>query len=203
VSATSHPVDDEVPAAEQRTRRRIRSIIAVFIATTAAGLLAGSVVVAIAGVGVGEWFIGLGQPETNERPHLKAIPVSKDACPYVVAMHKAANAFESQTPAFELVPEGRGQVIRWRPAVSHAADVLDVTVAAGIPHVPPLVQAYLMTVRVDIERERELALPAKDAGAFLSEVMLGSASTDVQRAFGFAGDLVGHACSVELGADGA
>ncbi len=191
-----HKGDDELPEAVRRTRRRIRSIIAAFIATAAIGLLAVVVVVAIS-ASVGRSFSHIGQ-----RNLLKPIPVSKSACPYIVAMHDAANAFQSQTPLLGFGVDGRGNLVPWpttRAALSHAADVLDVTIAAGIPYVPPPVQAYLTTVRVDIRQGREEASLTNDPNAFLQRVE--PLLTSGQRAFGFAGDLVGHACSVDLKAD--
>ena len=189
--------DDEMTEAVRRTRRRIRSIIAVFIATASVGVLAVLIVVAMSAASVGRSFSQIGQ-----RNHLQPVPVSKNACPYVVAMHNAANVFQNQTPVLGVGFDGRGNLLPWprtRPALSHAADVLDVTIAAGIPHVPPPVQDYLTTVRVDIRQGREEAVLANDPTTYVQRVQ--PLLTSGKRAFGFAGDLVGHACSVDLGAD--
>jgi hypothetical protein len=195
--SAGHDGDDELSEAVRRTRRRIRSFIAAFIATAAIGLLAVVIVVAISAASVARSFSHIGQ-----RNHLQPIPVAKNACPYIVAMHNAADAFQNQTPLLGFGADGRGHLLPWpttRLALSHAADVLDVTIAAGIPHVPPPVQAYLTTVRADIKQGREQASLTNDPNAYLQRVE--PLLTSGQRAFGFAGDLVGHACSVDLGAD--
>src|SRR5262249_6854212 len=121
---------------------------------------------------------------------------------YVVAMHNAANDFQSATPSLILGLDEQGQMHIWpqsRPALTHAADVLDVTIAAGEPHLPSQVQTYLARVRVDISKGRRQAALATTSSDYVTRVAPLIASG--KSSFGFAGDLIGHACSVDLGAD--
>src|SRR3954454_4426004 len=41
---------------------------------------------------------GFGNGLLVERKHLQPIPIARSACPYVVAMHSTANAFQSAQP---------------------------------------------------------------------------------------------------------
>jgi hypothetical protein len=182
-----------VPLEQRSTARLLIGFVGTIILPVAAAF----VVVAIVAASHTRSFSSLGG-----RTHLKSIPVSQAACPSVVAMHDAANAFQNETPVFGLGSDGRGHLVRWpatRPALRHAADVLDVTIAAGIPHVPAPVQDYLTRVRVNIKQGREQAALANDPTAYMQRVQ--PLVTNGQSAFGFASDLVGHACSVDLGAD--
>jgi hypothetical protein len=197
--SSGDPGERHLPVAVSRARRRVFWGLSAFITAFVIGGIAVSVVVVLAAADFARSFGHIG-----ERDHLKPIPVAESACPYVVAMHNAANDFQSATPIFGLAPDAHGIMRPWpqaRPALSHAADVLDVTIAAGIPHVPPQVQTYLTRVRVDIDGGRRQAALAATPDAFLARVepLLENGKT----AFGFAGDLVGHACSVDLGADSA
>jgi hypothetical protein len=169
-----------------------------FAAAFVIGSVAASVVVVIAAADFARSFGEIGQ-----REHLKPIAIQKSACPYVVAMHDAANEFQGETPFLGYAPDAFGHLRPWpesRPSLLHAADVLDVTIAAGVPHLPAPVQTYLTRVRVDIEQGRRQAPSAATPDAYLARVT--PLLANGQRAFGFAGDLIGHACSVDLGAGG-
>jgi hypothetical protein len=190
----------EVPVVVSRARRRVFWGLVAFVATFLVGGVAVSVAVAFAVAGLDRSLGHLG-----ERDHLKPIPIDASACPYVVAMHNAANDFQNATPPVELILafDGKNRPRYWprsRPGLTHAADVLDVTIAAGVPHLPTEVQTYLTRVRVDISKGRRQAALATTEPEYLTRVspLIASGKSE----FGFAGDLIGHACSVDLGADG-
>src|SRR5436190_22132127 len=59
---------------------------------------------------------GFGNGLLVERKHLQPIPIARSACPYVVAMHSTANAFQSAEPALFGVYQGPGNSmieVRW------------------------------------------------------------------------------------------
>jgi hypothetical protein len=173
--------------------------LAAFGAAFVVGSAAVCVVVAIAAADFLRSFDDIGK-----RDHLTPIPIAKSACPYVVAMHDAANEFQNEVGSFDLAVLLYPPARPWpqsRPALRHAADVLDVTIAAGIPHVPPPVRTYLTRVRIAIDEGRRAAAVAATPNAFVARVEPLIAKG--RREFGYAGDLIGHACSVDLGADSA
>jgi hypothetical protein len=191
------PREPGIPRAVGRARRRVLWGLVVFVAAFLLGGVAVSVGIAFAVAGIDRSLGHMGA-----RDHLKPIPIDASACPYVVAMHNAANDFQNATPALEFVIDEPGNPLPWtqsRAALTHAADVLDVTIAAGVPHLPPQVQTYLTRVRVNIGKGRRQAALATTRTQFLTSVepFIDSGKSE----FGFAGDLIGHACSVDLGAD--
>lgn len=134
----------------------------------------------------------------------KPIPISTAACGYVVAMHSAANDFQAAYPLFGVVLDARGNQVPWPPVrarLARAADVQDFSVAASVPHFPAEVQRYLLQVRADIAAGREQVVVAPDGITFWERN--GDVFHDGQVAFGYAGDLIGRQCRVQLGADSA
>jgi hypothetical protein len=139
------------------------------------------------------------------RKHLKPIPIDKRACPYVVAMHETANAFQSAEPAlfgFYLGPGDKPIDVRWpRVHVRVQKTLLDLQLAilVGRPHFPAAVRRRLTTTLAAIRtglHEVSRARSTLDLELTTSDTL-----SNGQTAFGYAGDLVGKQCSVQLGAD--
>src|SRR5436190_13934547 len=92
--------------------------------------------------GFGDWSIA------KPRKHLKPIPIDKRACPYVVAMHSTANAFQSAQPFLGFY-EGPGDSLidvpwpRVRARVRRSLLDLQLAILVGRPHFPPAVRTRL------------------------------------------------------------
>jgi hypothetical protein len=117
-------------------------------------------------------------------------------------MHAAANQFQIAMPSLGTAFDAQGQELTWsetRARVTRAADVLEFTLAAGYSQFPPPIQGYLETVRNDIRLGRAEAALASDGWDFA--VRTAELWNQGQTAFGYAGDLVGMQCGVQLGAD--
>src|SRR5579862_2477301 len=70
------------------------------------------------------------------RHHLKPIPIAATACPYVSAMHSAANAFQTAIPTFGIAFDARGRALTWqqtRTRLARAANRFDASIAVSIP----------------------------------------------------------------------
>jgi len=140
----------------------------------------------------------------GERKHLKQIPISADACPYVALMHAAADNYQSNVPGLCFAIDAHGQIVLvpWsheRQSIDDSLRLLEGSISASTPHLPHPIRAQLAVTlgavhqgRLQLARAhsfddaRKRAQPAIDRG---------------QRSFGFASDLVGHQCAVGLGAD--
>jgi hypothetical protein len=138
----------------------------------------------------------------GERKHLKPIPVAASACPFVKAMHESANQLQAAQPFFGVAFDAHGGELTWqqtRARLGRAADTLEFSLAGGLPQFPPEVQHYLVKVRDDIHAGRAQLRTARDGSDFI--VRTSGLWADGQVAFGFAGDLIGRQCGVQLGAD--
>jgi hypothetical protein len=140
--------------------------------------------------------------EIKQREHLDPIPIAASACPFVEGMHEAANRFQIAYPTLGVSLDAQGRELPWpetRARLRRATDTLDFSLAAGIPHFPARVQRYLTTARNDVlAGRRTLALARSTSDlAFGANDLFEHGRT----AFGYAGDLIGHRCSVDLGAD--
>ncbi len=144
---------------------------------------------------------GFSKIGTAERKHLDPIPIAANACPYVKLMHEAANRFQIAYPIFGISVDANQHQLTWpqtRQRLRHAADVFEVAIVAGTPHFPKRVRNYLDVTRVELVGGRRQLAAALDAFDFTQRTM--NAFDAGKTAFGFAGDLIGHRCQVELGA---
>ncbi len=138
----------------------------------------------------------------GERKHLKPIPVAAGACPFVTAMHEEANQLQAAQPFFGVAFDAHGGMLSWRQTrarLARAADRLEFSIAGGLPQFPSEVQHYLVKVRDDIHAGRAQLRAAHDGYDYLAKTS--GLWADGQAAFGFAGDLIGRQCGVQLGAD--
>jgi hypothetical protein len=140
----------------------------------------------------------------SPRKHLKPIPIDKRACPYVVAMHATANAFQNAEPVLGLY-QGPGDSlieVPWphiRARLQRTLMDLQLAILVGRPHFPAPIRRRLTTTLDAIHTGlRTLARVHDDADL---ETRTSGALSRGQTAFGYAGDLVGKQCSVQLGAD--
>jgi hypothetical protein len=148
-------------------------------------------------------FLNLGPVE---RKHLAQIPIDKRACPYVVAMHQTANAFQSAEPLFDSYV-GPGIALidppwpRVRTRIRTTLMDLQLSILVGRAHFPPAVRRRLnVTLDAIHSGLRELAhARSTDEMTTKTSAVLAKG----QSAFGYAGDLVGTQCEVKLGADSA
>jgi hypothetical protein len=141
-------------------------------------------------------------PGIAERKHLDPIPIAAQACPYVKLMHEAANRFQIAYPILGMSLDSHQHQLTWsqtRQRLGRATDVLDVAIAAGTPHFPKRVRDFLEVARVDVVAGRRQLAVATNAQDFSTRTT--SQLHDGRTAFGFAGDLIGHRCGVELRAD--
>jgi hypothetical protein len=138
--------------------------------------------------------------DSTPRRHLHAIPISKTACPNVVAMHKAANAFQTVTAGFLYAPDPQPQPWPKRRAqLLRATNELDFVVLASTPKFPPRVRHYLTKVHKNLTLGRRKIVHERDGVGFLNRTS--GLLAKGQLAFGYAGDLIGHQCRVPLSAD--
>ena len=138
----------------------------------------------------------------GERKHLKPIPVAASACPFVEAMHDAANELQKAYPVFGVAFDPHGRALTWpqtRKRLARAGDVLEYSIAAGLGQFPAQVQGYLEEVSRQIQAGRAQLRDAHDEFDFFQRTS--ERWEDGQVAFGFAGDLIGGQCGVQLGAD--
>jgi hypothetical protein len=117
-------------------------------------------------------------------------------------MHEAANRFQIAYPFLGVAFDEHMRELPWpqtQARLRRATDVLDFSIAVGIPHFPPRVQRYLTTARNDVLAGRRNLGVARSTSdfAFGANHLYEHGRT----AFGYAGDLIGHRCSVDLGAD--
>ena len=136
------------------------------------------------------------------RHHLKPIPIAATACPYVSAMHSAANAFQTAMPTFGIALDAHGRALtcrQTRTRLGRAANRFDASIAVSIPQFPAQLGYLLQVVRNDIHAGRIQLRAAHDGSDFWNRT--NALFDHGQQAFGYAGDLVGHRCSVQLGAD--
>jgi len=137
-----------------------------------------------------------------ERKHLDPIPIAAEACPYVKVMHEAANRFQIAYPTFGMSLDAQQHELTWpqaRERLRRAANVLEVAIVAGMPHFPQRVQNFLDVARVDVIAGRQQLVLSTNTYDFSTRSR--TRFRDGQTAFGFAGDLIGHRCGVELRAD--
>lgn len=140
------------------------------------------------------------QPKGRE--HLQPIPIDIAACPYVAVMHEAANQFQVAYPPLVIAYDANGNELSWpdtKARLAPAAAFLEDSITASIPHFPPKVQWYLTMVRDDLRGGREQLAAATDGYDFFSRTY--KAYADGKLAFGYAGDLIGHQCPSQLGAN--
>ena len=168
-------------------------------------LLVGVVVVAVAFV---VFINGLDSGPTG-RKHLKSIPIASSACPYVRVMHAVANEVQLDEPitAINLAVPGGPVTIAWprsRVRFDLAIGRLELAILASESHIPAQVRQYLNVTLTDVRTGRTL-LKTDRSGSYETNVTLAqryqSLFSDGQQAFGYAGDLIGKQCGVQLGAD--
>ncbi len=138
----------------------------------------------------------------GERKHLKPIPVAAGACPFVKAMHEEATQLQAAQPFFGVGFDAHGGMLSWRQTrarLARAGARLEFSIAGGLPQFPPEVQHYLAEVRDKVHAGRAQLRAARDAPDLIRRTS--SLWADGQAAFGFAGDLIGRQCGVQLGAD--
>jgi hypothetical protein len=138
----------------------------------------------------------------GERKHLKPIPISKSACPYVAFMHAAANNYQSNAPLFGIAFDANGHLVPWsreRPHLDATLQLLEGSIKAGTPHFPHPIRAQLAITQGAVHEGRLQLARSSNPGDLITRAQ--PAIDRGQRAFGFASDLVGHQCAVDLGAD--
>jgi hypothetical protein len=180
------------------TSAPFRQVVKV-VAVVAGGLVAVMVLLSVTAAVFFSFFFNI---EIKHRKHLDSIPIAASACPYVEGMHEAANRFQIAYPFLGLSFDAQNRQLTWpqaRARLRRATDELDFSLAAGIPHFPLRVQRYLTTARNDVlAGRRNLALARSTSDfTFGTDTLFEHGRT----AFGYAGDLIGHRCSVDLGAD--
>jgi hypothetical protein len=189
------PVSDE-DRGPQPWKQLVFAGYVVVLAIAAAGI-ALLVVVALVLVGIGNSLSHVG-----ERPHLKPIPISTRACPYVALMHAAANDFQAHEPSFGLMVDAKGRplpIARERSIVGPALTRFEFAIAVSRPHFPTAVRTQLAITQDAAHQGRAQLARATDPFA-----LAGSTNTLLssgKQAFGFASDLVGTQCGHGLGAD--
>jgi hypothetical protein len=180
------------------TSAPVRRVVKV-VAVVAGGLVA---VMVLLSVTAAVFFSFVFNIDIKHRKHLDPIPIAASACPYVEGMHEAANRFQIAYPVLGASFDANMRELTWpetRARLWRATDTLDFSLAAGIPHFPVRVQRYLTTARNDVlAGRRNLALARSTSDfAFGANDLFEHGRT----AFGYAGDLIGHRCSLDLGAD--
>jgi hypothetical protein len=156
-----------------------------------------AVVAVVAAVHFGDSLSHVG-----EHKHLKPIPISTTACPYVALMHAAANDFQAHEPLLGLMVDANGRLVpvaRERAIIDPPLARLELAIAMSAPHFPTAVRTQLAITQSAAHQGREQLARATDPIALEgSTVRLMSTG---QQAFGYASDLVGPQCGHGLGAD--
>ena len=149
---------------------------------------------------------GIGLDITVGRKHLDPVPISAHACPYVRVMHAAANEVQRDkpVPAFDLRVKGdlehklNATFPRSRPRFANALATFELAIVISEPHFPDRVRHFLNTTVADVRTGRAVLKTATNRALVMRYSNLYDSG---ERAFGYAGDLVGHRCGVQLGAD--
>lgn len=140
--------------------------------------------------------------EGSDREHLQPIPINLASCPYVGAMHEAANQFQIAYSALVTGLDADQRPLTWpqtQASLAQAAAVLEGSITLSLEHFPTQVQRHL-TVARDALTEGGAELPlATDGLNFFNRTS--GLMRNGQLAFGYAGDLIGGQCPVPLGAD--
>jgi hypothetical protein len=139
----------------------------------------------------------------HERKHLDPISIPASACPSVESIHKSANDLQIAYPIGSFSYDANQHALTWpqtRERLRQAANAFEYSIAAGMPHFPVRVQRYLATARDDVVAGRRHLVVAHDTADFSNRA--NSLFEHGQRAIGYAGDLIGHRCRVDLQADG-
>jgi hypothetical protein len=140
--------------------------------------------------------------EVPERDHLEPIPIDVAACPYVTAMHDAANQFQIAYPTLGTAYDANQQPLTWQETqvrLDRASAVLEYTIAASVERFPTQVQRYLMSARDALTEGRAQLSVASSGSDFATRTS--HLLQEGQLAFGYAGDLIGSQCPVPLRAD--
>jgi hypothetical protein len=146
--------------------------------------------------------IGNSISHAGERPHLKAIPISSRACPYVSLMHTAANDFQAHEPAFGFLLDANHQMVPMteeRAIVDPPLARFEFAIAVSGPHFPAAVRAQLAITQDAAHQGRAQLARATDPMALASST--NGLLSKGKQAFGYASDLVGTQCGHGLGAD--
>jgi hypothetical protein len=172
-----------------------------FVLVTFAGVLTG--VVVLAGVAIAVLTsLGNAFSHIGERNHLKPIPISTTACPYVALMHAAANDFQAHEPLFGVMFDANGGIVpvaRERAIVDRPLARLELAIAMSAPRFPAEVRTQLAITQHAAHQGRAELAHATDPFVLMSRSidLVGTG----QQAFGYASDLVGTQCGHRLGAD--
>jgi hypothetical protein len=154
--------------------------------------LVGAVIV----VGIVAFVSSLGDI-TIGRKHLEPIPIAASSCPYLRQVHDAAEP--AGTAYLRAFTSRRTDPGAWPiEAAQHAQQlaVLELTLSAAIPHVPPRVATELERVKLNVAAGRKEVAAARSASEYLSRSS-GQVFDGVD-ALGNASDLVGNACGFEV-----
>ena len=158
--------------------------------------LAGAILVVLAANALSHMF------EVKERKHLDPIPIAASACPYVVAMHEAANNFQIAAPIGGFAFDAHERLLTWpetRARLAPALEALELSIVVSKPHFPDRVQHQLALALRETRNGRAQLPLANDGSDFFHRT-----ESHLERgklAFGYASDLVGERCGVSLGAD--
>lgn len=146
--------------------------------------------------------IGNGLSHTGQRRHLKAIPISTRACPYVALMHAAANDFQAHEPLLGLMFDANGRVLpiaKERTIIEPPLARFEFAIAIGKVHFPAAVRTQLAITQDAAHEGRARLVRASDPMALATSTS--ALLSKGQQAFGYASDLVGAQCGHGLGAD--
>ena len=145
---------------------------------------------------------GLSHLGPKERKHLKPIPIAAAACPYVVAMHKAANRFQIVAPFGGIAFDAHEKLLTWpqiHARLEPALATLELSIVVSRPHFPTPVQHQLALALRDVRKGRVQLALARDGNDL--DQRTSTLFAHGQKAFGYASDLVGDQCGVRLSAD--
>jgi hypothetical protein len=140
--------------------------------------------------------------DQHERKHLAPMLISARACPSVESIHQAANDLQIAYPVIGSSYDAKQRPLTWpqtRERLRRAANRFEFAIVAGTTQFPVRVQRYLAAARDDVVVGRRHLIEAHDAPDFFNRTR--SLFEHGQRSLGYAGDLVGRRCRVELQAD--
>lgn len=189
------PVPAEGPRPGRWKRLALAGSAAVLVCAAAGLTLVVLIAAALASIGNSLTHVG-------ERHHLKPIPISTRACPYVALMHAAANDFQAHEPTFGLILDDNGQPVplaKERVIVDPPLARFEFAIAVSRPHFPTAVRSQLAITQDAAHQGRVLLAQASGPAELFNQS--GTLLSRGQRAFGYASDLVGAQCGHGLGAD--
>src|SRR4051812_37956419 len=134
------PVSDDEGRGPRPRNQLVLAAYAAVLAIVAASIALLAVIVLVLG-GISDSISHVG-----ERRHLKPVPISPRACPYVALMHAAANDFQAHEPAFGVMFDAKGHLLpvaKERTIVGTPLARFELAIALSKAHFPSAVRTQL------------------------------------------------------------